>query len=512
MKKYIFLIFLILTSSLAFAIPPGDECSENSDCPQLVECKAVNNLCENGYCVFRKIGTRSCVDFKHLLCGDSICGLNEKERCPEDCKESKVFKALPIIKPDIITRQIESGPLSTEIIFEVMNRDPNHKLEGYLSCNLPDDVTVSKTNHVGNLQGFVMGDTFILDSAPLSQSMSFEITRIKEGVKLLPCNVNYVLFKDDKGYVTENNKYISSKTYQQIAKTIKIGKELPPCDTLCKLKNWLFGLVYGRYFALELALTLLLLFLIRELKSYTFKTSKGYVYFRIRKNSMPGWVLDKVKQNIKAHHPFSLRKKLFYYKDKEYHYLVTKDFLGVYRYYRRKRGHGPIIKISIIRILKSKVLEFLTWWATFSIGVWLATKVIPLLNIPYKFVIVLLIGIIIEAISKIMQIFRYHSNVYIDKKILFWILIHSLSYLLMLYLVNSLVIKNMLLQIVLIGLGLTIITHLVWKIRIRTETGFIISIIIFFVALLYFTKGFPGLSILLKNLMRDLAKILSQKV
>lgn len=114
----------------------------------------------------------------------------------------------------------------------------------------------------------------------------------------------------------------------------------------------------------------------------------------------------------------------------------------------------------------SNLFQFLIWWLTFSIGTFLALKVVLFINFPYKFMTILLAGLIIETIFKIMQtIFKYESKDHSNTTLLFWILIHSLSYFLMFYIVISLVyIDSLILHVLLIGLGITLITYFIQKV------------------------------------------------
>ena len=66
----------------------GSECTVDSDCPQ-PRCLGMKGLCENGYCTIEQISPSAtiCIDLQTTLCGNSICEADEKETCPEDCRE-----------------------------------------------------------------------------------------------------------------------------------------------------------------------------------------------------------------------------------------------------------------------------------------------------------------------------------------------------------------------------------------------------------------------------------------
>ncbi|MBU4501189.1 MAG: hypothetical protein KKA79_01240, partial [Nanoarchaeota archaeon] len=195
MKRIFFcFVFVLLVCSMVFAVS-GVECVKNVDCSQS-SCEVVSSLCEGGYCVFRAIGPKSCSDFEFPVCGNGFCEESEECKCPEDCQDVKpmIVKAPQIGSPDITINPTSFSDFEADVVFAVVNKDPEHKLEAFLHCKLPGNVEVSQTEGVDYLKGFVVSENFILDSAPGIHSMSFGLRSLDYGVKSIVCNINYVYF------------------------------------------------------------------------------------------------------------------------------------------------------------------------------------------------------------------------------------------------------------------------------------------------------------------------------
>jgi len=149
--------------------------------------------------------------------------LSKVSKSKEEEKERELKQMIPsasIKAPNVITKRVTAGTLNVqdgEIVFEISNEDPNHKLIGYLSCDIPSDVIV--TGSMGAATGEqaqYIGQTFTVDPAPARESMSLRLSSQHEGSKYISCSVNYVLFKEGKGYVTSNGQYSTDKKYQQV--------------------------------------------------------------------------------------------------------------------------------------------------------------------------------------------------------------------------------------------------------------------------------------------------------
>lgn len=436
-----------------------------------------------------------------------------------------VTKPFAVSEPDINLHGSGIESLEPYILFDVTNSDPNHKLEGYVSCPIPNDMGLDEVIGAEYVNGIITTNRFVLDTAPHSKSVDFKIERLNTDLVWLNCSLNYALFKEGKGYVCNvilreginyAYKYCPAPTYLQKEESIRLGPLPPPTlscgeDIFCKIKKWFSDLIHGEYFVLKLLLVILLLLLMRELRKYILET-RGFRYFRIKKNSMPKWILDKFKQEIEKHHPITLRTKIFHYKDNKFHYVITRDCLRICRYYQ-----GTGIRVDLQGSLVSRIKNFLIWWLTFSAGVWLVTKIIPFVSIPYKFVILLLVGIIIETMSRIMQVFKDHRSFGKNKGprlFIIWSLIHAISYFGLLYILDKFLITNIPLKIVFIGLGITVFSRIIWRLNIdsRRET-WNIALVILLIILLYLTKELPGFMIFIKKALVSIKQFfISRKV
>ena len=507
MKKLLFyFIFIILTSSFVFAVVPGDECSVDSDCPNS-ECDVISSVCNNGYCVFEKKGTKTCSDFEGSICGDNVCE-DEDKRCPRDCVKI-MPKTIPL-NPGFEHRNINTECKESEITFEVVNNDPNHKLEGFLSCSIPDDVNVWGCTSCSTVGAVIKTEEFLLDSVSMSKSLNFRFTSKSEGEKEVKCTLNYVSFIEDKGYYSEElERYRSVKEYSQVSESIEIGCPLPPEPTfwekiVLKLKEF----VNSPYFFVIVALLILFSFVVFELKKNTFISKRGYKYFRIRKKSFPKKFIAKFNKDLGEHHPLSLKTKRFHYKDENYHYFIIKNIFGT-SYYRRRKNAKPVKLPNFRRGSSSeKFLEFLIWFVTLTFGFWIAKTLTDYLNIEYLFLNFIIIGVVVESVSNIMQAFRYNKRIRVfDMKFfersLFWSLLHSIAYLGVLFLLNHFGIVHPLLVIVLIGLGITLLAQFVWKTNLDREDHWILAIVISLLVILYFTNGFSDVKLIFENIMEN---------
>ncbi len=122
--------------------------------------------------------------------------------------------------PNVLTKRVSSGVIGQsdgEIVFEVSNEDPNHNLQGYLTCDIPSDMVV--TSAMGAATGEqvqYISQKFIIDPAPGSESMSLRLSSAKPGDKYIRCTVNYVLYSEEKGYISIGGQYSSNIKYQEI--------------------------------------------------------------------------------------------------------------------------------------------------------------------------------------------------------------------------------------------------------------------------------------------------------
>jgi hypothetical protein len=148
---------------------------------------------------------------------------------------------------------------------------------------------------------------------------------------------------------------------------------------------------------------------------------------------------------------------------------------------------------------KFKFSRFFLWFITLTIGVWLGLQLMPFLNIDIVFLNLLTIGLAIEFVSKIMQRVRYKNHIVVNKWFLFWMLMHSAFYYIASSIVGWLNIDNIILWLLLVGLIITLFTHIIWKIRIN-KTKFRIGTIVLLLLLFVFSSSTSNTSELTMDL------------
>jgi len=111
---------------------------------------------------------------------------------------------------------------------------------------------------------------------------------------------------------------------------------------------------------------------------------------------------------------------------------------------------------------------FLIYGFTFSIGYWILTLIIPFIKTTSLIVVFLLLGLILELSAKVCQMFLYNKRrIIIDKWFILWVLIHSVVAYGVLYPVTLIEISNRYLFILIVGFGIAIVTHLIWRVMHR---------------------------------------------
>jgi len=84
---------------------------------------------------------------------------------------------------------------SAELIFDIVNTDINHELEGFLLCKSPDDVTVGSTLGVGSGSGAqYISPKFEINKGPSQKSISLTIDSAIEGDMRTGCILKYIPF------------------------------------------------------------------------------------------------------------------------------------------------------------------------------------------------------------------------------------------------------------------------------------------------------------------------------
>jgi hypothetical protein len=100
----------------------------------------------------------------------------------------------------------------------------------------------------------------------------------------------------------------------------------------------------------------------------------------------------------------------------------------------------------------------------FSIGYWISTLTIPFIKTKNIFVVYLLTGIILELCAKTCQMFLYKKpKITLDKWFVIWVLIHSVVVYGVVYLTKKINLSSQYLFILMVGFGIAIITHIIWR-------------------------------------------------
>lgn len=86
---------------------------------------------------------------------------------------------------------------SAELIFDVVNTDMTHKVEGFLWCMSPDDTVVSSSLGAGTGSGAqYVSPIFTMDSGPYQKSMSLTLESDTPGDKRTGCTIKYIPYKE----------------------------------------------------------------------------------------------------------------------------------------------------------------------------------------------------------------------------------------------------------------------------------------------------------------------------
>lgn len=133
----------------------------------------------------------------------------------------------------------------------------------------------------------------------------------------------------------------------------------------------------------------------------------------------------------------------------------------------------------------NKFKEFISWWLTYFIGLILVSSLFGVVSFNNILLMAFIGGFVIETTSKISQIIRKNSQFNVDKWFLFWILIFSLLYCLVIYIP---VVYNIY-TILLISLLITVIVYGIWNIDFyHKKTGlWILLLLVLLVAVTNFS-------------------------
>lgn len=90
-----------------------------------------------------------------------------------------------------------AGEKSAEIIFDVVNTDFTHKIEGFIWCRSPDDAVVSSTMGTGTGSGAqYVSEKFYMDTGPSQKAISLTLEADSPGDKRTGCTIKYAPYKE----------------------------------------------------------------------------------------------------------------------------------------------------------------------------------------------------------------------------------------------------------------------------------------------------------------------------
>jgi predicted nucleic acid binding AN1-type Zn finger protein len=140
-----------------------------------------------------------------------------------------------------------------------------------------------------------------------------------------------------------------------------------------------------------------------------------------------------------------------------------------YNYISKIKNFFKKFNIKSFKINK-KVLWFFIWILIYSFSVFLMGKIIPLIGVTQDWIKVLLTGLGITLVAKIIRTLKNDENFVINTKIIYWTLLHSFSYWIMIFFLNTYYFSiNEFLNYLIIGLGINIIVKIFGKIQLGSS-------------------------------------------
>ena len=117
-----------------------------------------------------------------------------------------------------------------ELIYDIVNTDMTHKIEGFVWCKSPDDIKISSTIGFASGSGAqYVSEKFFMDEAPSQKAVYFTIESDQEGDFSTGCIFKYVPYKEVDGvklYQKMNLQYTSERT-DNVFREIRLDKTVP---------------------------------------------------------------------------------------------------------------------------------------------------------------------------------------------------------------------------------------------------------------------------------------------
>ncbi len=195
----------------------GVECAEGEECITgecfLIDpCKDVTcdkeEKCENGKCikVVECDAKKKCPKGKICVDGKCMILVEDKKTTP-----AEFGQATP---PSLQMKRTNKGiarEQSAEVIFDVVNMDMSHKIEGFVFCRSPDDVIVSSSLGAASGSGAqYVSPKYEMDIGPSQKAMAITVDSDTAGRNRATCIIHYMFTREIDGakkYLKLNGQY-----------------------------------------------------------------------------------------------------------------------------------------------------------------------------------------------------------------------------------------------------------------------------------------------------------------
>lgn len=112
----------------------------------------------------------------------------------------------------------------SELIFDVVNTDLTHQVQGFLLCQSPDDAVISSTYGVGSGSGAqYLSPVFFMDVGPTQEAMTLTLNADSPGDKRASCSIKYIMFKMVETQVVDEET--GESTTEEVKQYLKIDGE-----------------------------------------------------------------------------------------------------------------------------------------------------------------------------------------------------------------------------------------------------------------------------------------------
>ena len=103
-----------------------------------------------------------------------------------------------------------AGEKSAELIFDIVNTDMTHQIEGFILCRSPDDAVVSSSLGAASGSGAqYISPKFVIDEGPSQKAISLTLDADSPGDKRASCQVKYIPYKETLGDSTTNTEPVT---------------------------------------------------------------------------------------------------------------------------------------------------------------------------------------------------------------------------------------------------------------------------------------------------------------